>query len=223
MLAVLRTQGWKVNHKLVFKLMDQMGLKSKVRRRKKYTSYTRGVTRSADNILGRRFTPEHPNAVWVSDVTEFRVAGRKVYLSPVMDLYDRLILAYELSTSPSTVLTSTSLRTALEEHQPGKGLLVHTDRGVHYHHFSWRRLIEQTGAVQSMSRKGNCYDNAVMENFFGHLKAEMYHGEHFASVDEFSEAIDRHITWYNTDRIQERIKGLAPMHYRRQALAAITN
>ena len=141
----------------------------------------------------------------------------------IRDRYDRLILAYELSTSPSTVLTSTSLRTALEEHQPGKGLLVHTDRGVHYHHFSWRRLIEQTGAVQSMSRKGNCYDNAVMENFFGHLKAEMYHGEHFASVDEFSEAIDRYITWYNTDRIQERIKGLVPMHYRRQALAAITN
>ncbi len=210
MLAVLRNQGWMVNHKLVFTLMDQMGLKSKVRRRTKYTSYTRAITHSADNILDRHFAPDHPNAVWVSDVAEFRVAGRKVYLSPVMDLYDRSILAYELSTSPSTMLTATSLRTALEGHQPGRGLMVHTDRGVQYHHFSWRRLIEQSGAVQSMSRKGNCYDNAVMENFFGHLKAEMYYGEHFASLDEFSLAIDRYIAWYNNDRVQERIAGLAP-------------
>ena len=87
---------------------------------------------------------------------------------------------------------------------------MHTDRGVHYHHFSWRKLIGHAVAVPSMSRKGNCYDNAVMENFFGHLKAETYHGEHFASLDQFSQAIDRYITWYNNGRVQERITGLAP-------------
>ncbi|BFM33238.1 hypothetical protein KPHES18084_14800 [Corynebacterium ulcerans] len=97
----LRKQGWQVGHKLVYKLMDQMRLKSKVRPRRKYKSYKGQTSRIADNLLDRNFTPDKPNTVWVSDITEFRVAGTKVYLSPIMDLYDRTILAYTLSMSRS--------------------------------------------------------------------------------------------------------------------------
>jgi len=218
----LRKRGWEVNHKLVYKLMDQMGLKSKVRSRRKYNSYQGQTSHVAENLLDRNFTPEQPNTVWVSDVTEFRVAGTKVYLSPIMDLGDRSILAHELSTSPSTKFTSTSLKNAITWHEPGEGLMVHTDQGVQYQHSSWRQLIESVGGVQSMSRKGNCYDNAVMENFFGHLKTEMYYGEYFASVDELYRAVDDYIFWYNNTRLQKRFKGLTPMQYRNQTLETLT-
>lgn len=97
-------------------------------------------------------------------------------------------------------------------------MLVHTDQGFQYQHSSWRNLIKGIGGVQSMSRKGNCYDNAVMENFFGHLKTGMYHGESFASLEELYQALDDYIYWYNHGRIQKRLKGLTPMQYRNQTL-----
>lgn len=217
----LRNQGWVVNHKLVYKLMNQLGLKSKVRV-KKYNSYKGAASHIATNVLDRCFTPEAQNRVWASDVTEFRVAGTKVYLSPIMDLYDRSVVSYSVSTSPSTALTSQSLRNAIEQQSPGQGLLVHTDQGFQYQHSSWRDLIKSIGGVQSMSRKGNCYDNAVMENFFGHLKTEMYHGETFTSLEAFYHAIDDYIDWYNNERIQQRLKGLTPMQYRNQTLEPLT-
>ena len=160
--------------------------------------------------------------MWASDVTEFRVAGTKVYLSPIMDLCDRSIVSYSVSTSPNTVFTSQSLRDAIAQESPDQGLVVHTDQGFQYQHSSWRTLITGIGGTQSMSRKGNCYDNAVMENFFGHLKTEMYHGEVFDTVAEFNQAIDEYIQWYNTERIQQRLKGLTPMQYRNQTLEALT-
>lgn len=211
-----------VNKKLVYKLMHQMGLKSKVRRKRRYHSYRGTVSHIAENKLNRQFSPEAPNKVWVSDVTEFRVAGSKVYLSPLMDLFDRSILSYRLSTSPNTAFTAGSLRDAISWHAPVAGLVVHTDQGFQYQHSSWKKLIDSVGGVQSMSRKGNCYDNAVMENFFGHLKSEMYHGETFAGVEEFCRAVDDYIFWYNNVRVQERIKGLAPMCYRGQTLGVLT-
>ncbi|UWE80853.1 IS3 family transposase [Corynebacterium diphtheriae bv. gravis] len=214
----LRNNNTIVNKKVVRRLMRQLGLVSKIRR-KKYNSYRGTVSHIADNVLDRRFTQDAPNKAWVSDVTEFRVAGTKVYLSPVMDLFDRTILAHTLSTSPNTQLTSRSLADAIAMFSPGKGLIVHTDQGFQYQHASWRTLIKSVGGVQSMSRKGNCYDNAVMENFFGHLKSEMYYGASFTSVDELCQAIDEYILWYNTYRLQERFKGLAPMQYRNQTLA----
>lgn len=220
--AQLRREGWSVNHKLVYKLMNELGLKSKVRVKKKYNSYKGTVSHIARNVLDRRFTPEKPNAVWASDVTEFRVACTKVYLSPIMDLYDRTIVSYSVSTSPNTAFTAQSLCDAITQQQPGQGLLVHTDQGFQYQHSSWRDLINSIGGVQSMSRKGNCCDNAVMENFFGHLKTEMYHGETFTGLDEFYRAIDEYICWYNNERAQIRLKGLTPMQYRNQALEPLT-
>lgn len=218
----LRNQGWVVNHKLVYKLMREMGLRAKVRQRRRYVSYNGTISRIADNTLDRKFTPDKPNTVFVSDVTEFRVAGRKVYLSPVMDLFDRSIVAHTVATSPSTAFTADSLTKTIKTCAPEPGWMMHTDQGFQYQHSSWRNLIHDNGGVQSMSRKANCYDNAVMENFFGHLKTEMYHGEVFDTVAEFNQAIDDYIQWYNTERIQQRLKGLTPMQYRNQTLEALT-
>ena len=218
----LRNQGWVVNHKLVYKLMCEMGLRAKIRRRRPYVSYTGTISHIADNKLDRKFTPDQPNTVFVSDVTEFRVAGRKVYLSPVMDLFDRSIVAHTVDTSPSTAFTADSLTKAIAVCAPEPGWMMHTDQGFQYQHSSWRNLIHDNGGVQSMSRKANCYDNAVMENFFGHLKTEMYHGQVFDTVAEFNQAIDEYIQWYNTERIQQRLKGLTPIQYRNQTLEALT-
>lgn len=181
--------------------MHQLGLQSKVRRRRNYSSYRGTLSHIADNILDRQFTTEAPDTKWVSDVTEFRVAGRKVYLSPVYDLCDHSVLSYTTATSPTTEFTARSLSQALSIHQPAQGLLIHTDQGLHYQHSSWRTQILAHQAVQSMSGKGNCFDNAVMENFFGHLKAEMYHGEHFTTVNEFLQALEEYITYYNTQGV----------------------
>lgn len=213
----LRHTGSLVNKKLVYKLMQELGLKSKVRRRRRYNSYRGQTSHIADNKLSREFVATKPNRKWVSDVTEFRVAGQKLYLSPLMDLCDHRIISFTLSTSPSTAFTAASLKATLEQEKPKKGLMVHTDQGFQYQHSSWRNLIKEHHGVQSMSRKGNCYDNAVMENFFGHLKAEMFHGEMFHSVDELTAEIEEYIDWYNTDRCQERLNGMTPMQYRNHA------
>ena len=175
----LRNQGWVVNHKLVYRLMHEMGLRAKIRQRRPYVSCTGRNSHIVENKLARKFSPEQPNTVFVSGATEFRVAGRKVYLSPVMDLFDRSIVAHTVATSPSTAFTADSLTKAIVVCAPEPGWMMHTDQGSKYQHSSWRDLISDNGGVQSMSRKANCYDNAVMENFFGHLKTEMYHGEVF--------------------------------------------
>jgi putative transposase len=213
-------QGWSVAKKTVLKLMQELGLDCKVRRRKRYNSYRGEQGAVAPNVLNREFEADAPNQKWVTDVTEFSVGDRKLYLSPVMDLFDRQIISYSLGLSPNLALTNDSLREALTCLQPGQQPLVHSDQGFQYRHASWRTLIEGAGAVQSMSRKGNCYDNAVMENFFGHLKEEMFHRVRFISTDALETALNEYIRWYNTDRISTKLEGLSPVQYRAQALAA---
>jgi putative transposase len=218
--AELRRQGWTLAKKTVLKLMRTLGLACKVRRRKRYNSYRGEQGAIAPNVLKREFEADAPNQKWVTDVTEFSVGDRKLYLSPVMDLFDRQIISYSLGLSPNLALTNDSLREALTCLQPGQQPLVHSDQGFQYRHASWRTLIEGAGAVQSMSRKGNCYDNAVMENFFGHLKEEMFHRVRFISTDALETALHEYIRWYNTDRISTKLEGLSPVQYRAQALAA---
>ena len=200
--------------------MQALGLVCKVRRRKRYNSYRGEQGAVAPNVLNREFEADAPNQKWVTDVTEFSVGDRKLYLSPVMDLFDRQIISYSLGLSPNLALTNDSLREALTCLQPGQQPLVHSDQGFQYRHASWRTLIEGAGAVQSMSRKGNCYDNAVMENFFGHLKEELFHHVRFLNTDALAAAIEGYIHWYNTQRISTKLEGLSPVQYRAQALAA---
>ncbi|MDQ0076691.1 putative transposase [Arthrobacter oryzae] len=213
-------QGWTVAKKTVLKLMGVLGLVCKVRRKKRYNSYQGEQGVIAPNLLKRQFEADAPNQKWVTGVTEFSVGDRKLYLSPVMDLFDRQIISYAIGTSPNLALANDSLRSALATLETGQKPLVHSDQGFQYQHTSWRTLLADAGAVQSMSRKANCYDNAVMENFFGHLKEELFHRVRFLNADALTAALHEYIRWYNTERISTKLKGLSPVEYRAQMLAA---
>ena len=216
----LAKQGWVVAKKTVLKLMRELALQCKVRRRKRYNSHQGDQGVIAPNLLDRNFDADAPNQKWVTDVTEFRVGERKLYLSPVMDLFDRQIISYSISSSPNLELANSSLRNALACLEPEQKPLVHSDQGFQYQHAFWRQLLHDAGATQSMSRKGNCYDNAVMENFFGHLKEELFHHVRFLSTDALAAALHEYIHWYNNQRISTKLKGLSPVQYRAQTLAA---
>jgi putative transposase len=216
----LRNRGWRVAKKTVLKLMRELGLVCPIRRRRRYNSYRGETGKVAENLLNRDFTAGAPNQKWVTDVTEFTVADRKIYLSPVMDLFDRQIIAYSISSSPNLELTNSSLREALARLEPGQQPLVHSDQGFQYQHVSWRQLLADAGARQSMSRKANCHDNAVIESFFGHVKEEIFHHTRYLSVEAFTTALHDYITWFNTARGHTRCEGLSPVQYRAQALAA---
>ncbi len=212
--------GWQIAKKTVLKLMRQLGLICRVRRKRRYLSYQGETGQVAANLLNRDFTADAPNQKWVTDVTEFRIGDHKLYLSPVMDLFDRQIIAYSLQTSPNLHLTNSSLRAALATLDEDAAPLVHSDQGFQYQHVSWQRLLTEAGATQSMSRKGNCYDNAVIENFFGHLKEEAFHHVRYLTIDALATALHDYIHWYNHDRISTRLEGLSPVQYRTQTLAA---
>ena len=216
--GLLRREGWQVSKKTVLKLMRKLGLRCSIRK-KRYASFTGEVGRIAPNLLQRDFTATGPNQKWVTDVTEFRVDDRKVYLSTVMDLFDRQIIGYAHGLSPNLELTNASLRDALTRLGLGQRPIVHSDQGFQYQHASWRKLLKGR-AFQSMSRRGNCLDNAVMESFFGHLKDELYCNTAFLTVEALTTAIDAYIAWFNTERAHSTLKGLSPVEYRAQALVA---
>ena len=217
--ADLRRAGDLVNHKTVQRLMRGLGLKSLVRP-KKYRSYRGEVGRLAPNLLDRQFEAAKPHQKWVTDVTEFSVNGQKLYLSPVMDLYNGEIVAYETSQRPLSGLVQAMLSKAFKRLASSDRPMLHSDQGWQYQQPSYRRLLANHGVTQSMSRKGNCLDNAVMENFFGHLKEEMFHHHEHTSVEAFTAELDDYIHWYNYDRISLTLECLSPMKYRAQALAA---
>lgn len=213
--AELRQAGQLINHKTVQRLMQCIGLKSLVRL-KKYRSY-RGQLASAPNLLNRRFAAERPNQKWVTDVTEFNVQGEKLYLSPVMDLYNAEIVAYEMSPRPRWPLVGNMLKKALAKLAGQDAPLLHSDQGWHYQMPAYRRKLLDHGLIQSMSRKGNCLDNAAMESFFGTLKSEFFHLNKFTSIEQLQQGLRGYIHYYNHQRIKLKLKGLSPVQYRIQA------
>jgi len=215
----LRRSGWVISKKTVLKLMHQLGLRCLIRR-KRYASFRGEVGKVAPNLLKRDFATTRPNQKWVTDVTEFRVGDRKVYLSTVMDLFGRKIIGHTVGISPNLELTNGSLRQALTQLTGAEHPIVHSDQGFQYQHASWQLLLRGAGATGSMSRKGNCLDNAVMESFFGHLKDELYCNTTFFTVDALTTAINTYIAWFNTERAHATLKGLSPAQYRTQALRA---
>ncbi len=208
----LANRGQKVNHKKVQRIMKELGLKCLVRI-KKYKSYKGTVSQIAPNILDRNFTAEVPNEKWVTDITEFKLFGEKLYFSPILDLFNGEIVTYTIGSRPTYSLVSTMLERALEvlpvEHQ----LLIHSDQGWHYQMKKYRRTLESRNIVQSMSRKGNCYDNAVIENFFGIMKSEFLYFMEFESVEQFKIELEKYINYYNTKRIKTKLK-MSPVEYR---------
>ena len=215
----LHNQNIAINHKTVQRLMKELGLVCRVRM-KKYRSYKGEVGKVADNLLDRDFHAEKPNQKWTTDVTEFRLFGQKLYLSPIMDLCSDDIVTYTLSESPNLQMVTTMLEQALTVLPKEHDLILHSDQGWHYQHKQYRKMLADNGIRQSMSRKGNCYDNAAMESFFGHLKSELLYLQEFESVDHFKRELIAYIDYYNNRRIKAKLKGLPPALHRQQALLA---
>lgn len=213
--ADLCKNGDAVDPKTVQRLMQEMQLKSTVRP-KKYQSYKGIEGDTAKNTMDRNFEATRPNEKWVTDVTEFKVAGEKLYLSPVLDLYNREIIAFTMDTRPSLNLVTSMLAEVLEKLPEEATPLMHSDQGWHYRMPAYQSALKGRGVVQSMSRKGNCYDNAVMENFFGLLKTEYFYQTKVTSIEQLREGIARYIEYYNNDRIKEKLGWLSPVEYRTQ-------
>ena len=215
----LHNRGILLNHKTVQRLMKELGLVCRVRM-KKYRSYRGEKGTTADNELNRKFRAEKPNQKWVTDITEFRLFGQKLYLSPILDLYSGDIVTYTISDSPNLLMVTTMLEQAFAKIPDNTKLLLHSDQGWHYRHKQYVQMLQDKGIQQSMSRKGNCYDNSVMENFFGHLKSELLYLQEFESMEHFKQELMEYIDYYNNRRIKARLKGLSPALHRQQALLA---
>jgi len=180
--TALHNRGIYLNHKTVQRLMKQLGLSCRVRI-KKYRSYKGEVGEIAPNLLNRNFYAEKPNQKWVTDVTEFSLFGQKLYLSPILDLHNGYLVSYAIFDRPILSMVTTMLDKAFETIPDETGLILHSDQGWQYQHRQYRRILREKGIQQSMSRKGNCLDNAVMENFFGLLKSELLYLQEFESME----------------------------------------
>ena len=216
--AALRNSGIHLNHKTVQRLMKELGLVCCVRV-KKYRSYKGEVGKIAPNLLNRNFHAEKPNQKWVTDVTEFSLFGQKLYLSPVLDLHNGYLVSYTISDRPVLGMVTSMLEKAFETIPDGTGLILHSDQGWQYQHKQYQRMLRKKGIRQSMSRKGNCLDNAVMENFFGLLKSELFYLQEFKSLDHFKQELVDYLDYYNNRRIKAKLKGLPPAFHRQQALS----
>lgn len=215
----LRELGTMVTHNTVQRLMGEMGLKSLVRV-KKYSSYKGEVGSTAPNLLLRNFEATAINVKWTTDVTEFKIAGGKLFLSPVMDLCTGEIIAFETDTRPSFSMVVGMLKKAFAKLRGGEKPILHSDQGWQYRMPVYQGMLKKKDVEQSMSRKGNCLDNAAMESFFAVLKTEFFYLNKFTSIEHLRDGLGEYIHYYNHDRIKSRLKGLSPVKYRTQLAMA---
>lgn len=215
----LRNRKIFLNHKTVQKLMKQLGLVCCVRI-KKYHSYKGEVGKIAPNLLNRDFYAQKPNEKWVTDVTEFSLFGKKLYLSPILDLHSGYLVSYTISEHPTLSMVTSMLEKAFVNIPDNTNLILHSDQGWQYQHKQYQRMLHNKGIRQSMSRKGNCIDNSVMENFFGILKSELLYLQKFESIEQFKAELIEYLDYYNNKRIKTKLKGLSPALYRKLALMA---
>lgn len=210
---LIRQKGIVINRKTVLRLMNTLGLKSIIRV-KKYKSYRGELGKTAPNILERNFKTNQPNKKWATDVTEFNVLGNKLYLSPIIDLFNGEIISYELSERPVFAQVVNMLKKSFKKIKNTKNIILHSDQGWQYQMKAYQYLLKEKGIIQSMSRKGNCLDNAIIENFFGTLKSEMFYNKKFTTIEELKKEIKEYINYYNHDRIRLNLKGKSPVQYR---------
>ena len=213
-----KNKGFLVNHKKVLRIMrKEKILCTKFRTRSiKYSSYKGQIGKVAPNIVKRNFKANRPNKLLLTDVTEFRIKGseQRLYLSPILDVYNSEIISYTISHHPTIKLTNGMLNKAIHKSKNIKDLVIHSDQGFHYQHSSWSNKLKNLNITQSMSRKGNCLDNSPMENFFGVLKQEMYYGVEFKNYKQLRKEIESYIKRYNEDRIKTKLNGMSPVDYR---------
>ena len=215
----LHNRGYVINHKTVQRLMKLIGLKCMVRI-KKYRSYKGVIGKVAPNLIQRDFTATAPNQKWTTDITEFSLFGTKIYLSPILDMYNSEIISYNISERPVLEQVLDMLDKAFKKLPDNTNLIFHSDQGWQYQHRTYQQLLKEKGIQQSMSRKGNCLDNSIMENFFGLLKSELLYLREFKSIEEFKIELEKYIDYYNNKRIKGKLKGMSPVQYRTHSKVA---
>ena len=215
----LINRGFTVNHKKIQRLMNKLGLKGKVPK-EKYHSYKGDVGTVADNLINRNFKSDKPNTKWSTDVSQFNFSWGKCYLSPILDMYNNEIISYNLSLHPNYEQVEDMLNKAFSKYSNLEGLIFHSDQGWQYQNQRYISSLKDKGIIQSMSRKGNCYDNCIIESFFGTLKNEIYYGyeKDYKSFEEFSKALDEYIYYFNNQRIQSKTKWMSPVVYRETSI-----
>lgn len=208
----LRGSGLTINHKTVAKLMVEMGLHAH-RRKLRYHSYKGEVGKIAPNILQRDFAADAPNRKWTTDVTQVDIQGKKCYLSPILDMWNGEVISYAISDHPDMKMVTDMLQKAFRKHPTLDQLIMHSDQGWQYQHRFYQQLLQTHGIIQSMSRKGNCLDNAMMENFFGLMKTELLYPNRWEDIKAFKVALRQYIQYYNNNRIKLKLK-MSPVQYR---------
>ena len=185
-----------------------------MRKRCKYRSYKGEVGKTAPNRLKRNFNTKAPNRKWTTDVTQINIGADKCYLSPILDMYNGEIVSYAISDHPDLKMVLDMLDGAFTQGRNWKRLILHSDQGWHYQHAIYQKSLKDHKVIQSMSRKGNCLDNAMMENFFGIMKSELLYPNTFRDMDHFKQELRKYIEYYNNDRIKLRLNGMSPVQYR---------
>ena len=220
--AELHNQGVIVNHKKIQRIMNKYELKA-IKTKIKYHSYIGDVGHIADNIINRNFEASKPNEKWTTDVSQFNCPFGKAYLSPILDMYGTDIVAWDLSLSPNLEQTKRMLDEAFRKNPNIEGLVFHSDMGWQYQHNYYQERLKEKGIIQSMSRKGNCIDNCIMETFFGTLKREMFYGheQEFQKFEQLYQAINEYIDYYNNRRIKGKTKWMPPAKFREASMLAL--
>lgn len=213
-------QGYEINHKRVQRIMHELKLKGK-QPREKYHSYKGEVGRVADNIINRDFGAQRPFEKWTTDVTQFNFPWGKCYLSPIIDMYSNEIISYDLSLRPNLNQIKNMLAIAFKKFPNLDNLILHSDQGWQYQNKYYINELKKHNIIQSMSRKGNCYDNSIMESFFGRMKNELYYGyeKEYKTFEEFSKAVEEYVEYYNNERIQKKTKWMPPTKYREASMS----
>jgi transposase InsO family protein len=205
------------SEKVVLRLMKQECLIVTANRRRRYSSYLGEISPAPENLINRDFHAQAPNEKWLTDITEFHIPAGKVYLSPMIDCFDGLVVSWTIGTRPDAELVNTMLDAAIEavaefENRP----VIHSDRGAHYRWPGWLSRMHNAKLIRSMSRKGCSPDNAACEGFFGRLKTELFYPRNWqeTTIEEFIQIVDSYIHWYNEKRIKVSLGSLSPLEYR---------
>jgi transposase InsO family protein/transposase-like protein len=217
MRAALGRQQMFISEKVVQRLMRQECLVVAVTKKRRYGSYLGEISPAPENLINRDFQAAAPNEKWLTDITEFHIPTGKVYLSPMIDCFDGLVISWTIGTRPDAALVNTMLDAAIETVSSGGNRpVVHSDRGAHYRWPGWLSRMNNAKLVRSMSRKGYSPDNAACEGFFGRLKTELFYPRNWQdiTVEQFIEIVDSYIRWYNEKRIKISLGSLSPREYR---------
>ena len=212
----LDKNGCYKNSKTVLRLMKSHGLLSEIRRRRQWKQLEQQVHKYK-NLLNREFHAERPNSKWVTDISYIHTEQGVLYLSMIRDLYDNSIVAYKTATSQTVNLVLDTIRLALRKEKVAGELQLHSDQGFQYTSHGYFKLTQSYGITPSMSRRGNCYDNAMAENFFSILKTECIYRQKLKTFQQANDLIDEYIHFYNHERLQTKT-GLAPLSLRQASL-----